>query len=249
VSRFFLRSFPAALYRTRWWWLATAAASVLVAVLVGAWVAGDPQVQAAVAAPDDVRQLVEHDFASYYSENAAGGFAAKVWTNNAWVAAQCIAFGVLGLPVLWVLFQNALNVGLVGGLMAANDRLDLFFGLILPHGILELTAVFVAAGTGLRLFWAWVDPGPRPRLRALGEEGRAAAAVVLGLVVVLAVSGVIEAFVTPSGLPTWARIAVGVAAEAGFLTYVFTLGRRADLAGETGDVDAAARGDAAVVVG
>jgi hypothetical protein len=73
--------------------------------------------------------------------------------------------------------------------------------------------------------------------------------VVLGLVVVLAVSGVIEAFVTPSGLPTWARIAVGVAAEAGFLTYVFTLGRRADLAGETGDVDAAARGDAAVVVG
>jgi uncharacterized membrane protein SpoIIM required for sporulation len=249
VSRFFLRSFPAALYRTRWWWLATAAASVAVAVLVGAWVAGDPTVQAAVAAPDDVRQLVEHDFANYYSENAAGGFAAKVWTNNAWVAAQCIAFGVLGLPVLWVLFQNALNVGLVGGLMAANDRLDLFFGLILPHGILELTAVFVAAGTGLRLFWAWVDPGPRPRLRALGEEGRAAAAVVLGLVVVLAVSGVIEAFVTPSGLPTWARIAIGVAAEVALLTYVFTLGRRAALAGETGDVDAAARGDAAIVAG
>jgi uncharacterized membrane protein SpoIIM required for sporulation len=249
VSRFFLRSFPAALYRTRRWWIATAAASVLVAVLVGAWVAGDPQVQAAVAAPDDVRQLVEHDFANYYSENAAGGFAAKVWTNNAWVAAQCIAFGVLGLPVLWVLFQNALNVGLVGGLMAANDRLDLFFGLILPHGLLELTAVFVAAGTGLRLFWAWVDPGPRPRLRALGEEGRAAAAVVLGLVVVLAVSGVIEAFVTPSGLPTWARIAVGVLAEIAFLSYVFTLGRRAALAGETGDVGAAERGDAPLVAG
>jgi uncharacterized membrane protein SpoIIM required for sporulation len=249
VSRFFLRSFPAALYRTRWWWLATAAASVLLAVLVGAWVAGDPQVQAAVAAPEDVRQLVEHDFANYYSENAAGGFAAKVWTNNAWVAAQCIAFGVLGLPVLWVLFQNALNVGLVGVLMAAHDRLDLFFGLILPHGLLELTAVFVAAGTGLRLFWAWVDPGPRPRLRALGEEGRAAAAVVLGLVVVLALSGVIEAFVTPSGLPTWARIAIGVVAEAAFLTYVVTLGRRAALAGETGDVDAAERGDAPVVAG
>jgi uncharacterized membrane protein SpoIIM required for sporulation len=249
VSRFFLRSFPAALYRTRRWWIATAAASVLVAVLVGAWVAGDPQVQAAVAAPDDVRQLVEHDFANYYSENAAGGFAAKVWTNNAWVAAQCIAFGVLGLPVLWVLFQNALNVGLVGGLMAANDRLDLFFGLILPHGLLELTAVFVAAGTGLRLFGAWVDPGPRPRLRALGEEGRAAAAGVLGRVVVLAVSGVIEAVVTPSGLPTWARIAIGVLAEIAFLSYVFTLGRRAALAGETGDVGAAERGDAPLVAG
>jgi uncharacterized membrane protein SpoIIM required for sporulation len=165
------------------------------------------------------------------------------------VAAQCIAFGVLGLPVLWVLLQNALNIGLVGGLMAANDRLDLFFGLILPHGLLELTAVFVAAGTGLRLFWAWVEPGARPRLRALGEEGRAAAAVVLGLVVVLAVSGVIEAFVTPSGLPTWARIAIGVVAELLFLAYVFTLGRRAALAGETGDVAAELRGETALVVG
>ncbi|HET8614886.1 MAG TPA: stage II sporulation protein M [Actinomycetales bacterium] len=249
VSRFFLVSFPAALYRTRRWWVATAVVSIAVAVLVGAWVAGDPQVQASVAAPNEVKQLVEHDFASYYSEHAASGFAAKVWTNNAWVAAQCIAFGVLGLPVLWVLLQNALNVGLVGGLMAANDRLDLFFGLILPHGILELTAVFVAAGTGLRLFWAWVDPGPRPRLRALAEEGRAAAAVVIGLVVVLAVSGVIEAFVTPSGLPTWARIAIGVIAEALFLAYVVVLGRRAVLSGETGDVDDAARGDLALVTG
>lgn len=249
VSRFFLRSFPVALY-LRWrWWTATAVVSVVAAVLVAAWVAGDPQVQAAVGAPDDVRQLVEHDFADYYSAHAAGGFAAKVWTNNAWVAAQCIAFGVLGLPVLWVLFQNALNVGLVGGLMAANDRLGLFFGLILPHGLLELTAVFVAAGTGLQLFWAWVNPGPRPRVRALAEEGRAAAAVALGLVVVLAVSGVIEAFVTPSGLPTWARIGVGAAAEAAFLAYVFGLGRRAARAGETGDVDAAARGDVAMVAG
>jgi uncharacterized membrane protein SpoIIM required for sporulation len=249
VSRFFLRSFPAALY-LRWrWWAGAAAASIVVGVLVAAWVAGDPQVRAAVAAPADVRQLVEHDFADYYSEHAAGGFAAKVWTNNAWVAAQCIAFGVLGLPVLWVLFQNALNVGLVGGLMAANDRLDLFFGLILPHGLLELTAVFVAAGTGLQLFWAWVNPGPRPRVQALAEEGRAAAAVALGLVVVLAVSGVIEAFVTPSGLPTWARIAVGGLAEASFLAYVFVLGRRAARAGETGDVDTASRGDVAAVAG
>jgi uncharacterized membrane protein SpoIIM required for sporulation len=249
VSRFFLRAFPAALF-LRWrWWVATALVSIVVAVLVGAWVAGDPQVQAAGAAPDDVRQLVEHDFADYYTAHAAGGFAAKVWTNNAWVAAQCIAFGVLGLPVLWVLFQNALNVGLVGGLMAAGGRLDLFFGLILPHGLLELTAVFVAAGTGLQLFWAWVNPGPRPRLQALAEEGRAAAAVALGLVVVLALSGVIEAFVTPSGLPTWGRIAVGATAEVAFLAYVFVLGRRAALAGETGDVEAAARGDVALVAG
>src|SRR6185436_5308507 len=124
-------------------------------------------------------------------------------TNNAWLAAVCLITGVLILPVLWVLLQNVVNVGLSGGILAAYGRLDLFFGLITPHGLLELTAVFVAAGAGLKLFWAWVDPGPRPRGQALGEEGRAMITVAMGLVVVLFVSGIVEAFVTPSPLPTW----------------------------------------------
>ena len=93
--------------------------------------------------------------------------------------------------------------------MAANDRLGLFFGLILPHGLLELTCVFVAAGAGLRLGWTWIDPGPRTRSRALREEGQAAGALAIGLAATLFVSGVVEAFVTPSGLPTWARIGIG----------------------------------------
>ena len=113
--------------------------------------------------------------------------------------------------------------------MIQHDRGSLFFGLILPHGLLELTAVFVAAGVGLRLFWAWVDPGARTRVQSVAHEGRSAAAVALGLVLVLLVSGVIEAFVTPSGLPTWARIGIGVVAEAAFFAYVFVLGRRAFL--------------------
>ena len=243
VLRFFAVSFPAAVYRTRRWSGLAALASLLVALVVGWWVAAHPQVQAAVASRQQVRQLVTNDFAGYYTHYASSSFAAQVWTNNAWVAAQCIAFGVLGLPVVYVLAQNALNLGLVGGLMAVGGRLDLFFGLILPHGLLELTAVFVAAGAGLRLFWAWVEPGPRTRTQALGDEGRAAVAVALGLVLVLAVSGAVEGFVTPSGLPTWARIGIGVVVEVAFLGYVGTLGRRAVARGETGDVAAAEAGE------
>ena len=54
----------------------------------------------------------------------------------------------------------------------------------------------------------------------------------------LFVSGMIEAFVTPSGLPTWARIGIGVLAECLFLAYVFVLGRAAVARGHTGDIDA-----------
>jgi len=97
--------------------------------------------------------------------------------------------------------------------------------------------VFVAGGVGLRLFWSWVEPGPMSRTQAMAREGRTAGTVVLGLVAVLLVSGIIEAFVTPSPLPTWARVGIGVLAEVVFFAYVFGLGRAAYQRGETGDVD------------
>lgn len=250
VAKFVAGGFPAAVYRSRRWWVPTALLFVLAAGLVSAWVAGDPLVQATIAAPDEIRALTAPggEFESYYSSAPAASFAAQVWTNNAWVAAGCLVLGVfLGIPVVVILAMNLVNVGVAGGLMAAAGRLDVFLGLITPHGLLELTAVFVAAGAGLRLGWTVVDPGGRTRARALGQEGRAAAGMAVGLTGILLVSGMIEAFVTPSGLPTWARIGIGVAAELAFLAYVFVLGRRAALAGETGDVDTTSAGDTAPV--
>ena len=243
VGTFLAATFPAALYRTSRWWLAVLAANVATAAVMMVWLLHHPGVQSSLVPPAEAERLVNNDFAGYYSEFAASHFAAQVWTNNAWVAALCIAFGVFGVPVVWVLFQNILNVSVIGALMIQHGRGSLFWGLILPHGMLELTAVFVAAGVGLRLFWSWVEPGHRTRAQSLAQEGRTAAAVSLGLVMVLLVSGVIEAFVTPSGLPTWSRIAIGAVAETGFLVYVFGLGRHAYRAGHTGDTSADALDD------
>ncbi len=232
VGRFALVSFPAMAYRARWWWLGTAAGSLALAFVIGWWVARSAQVQAALLPPAQVSSLVHHQFQQYYSQYAATSFAAEVWTHNVWVAAESLIFGiVLGLPTLYVLFSNAANVGVIGGLMIAHGKGVLFFALILPHGMLELSAVFLAAATGLRLGWTVIDPGPRPRARALAEEGRASITIALGLIVVLLTSGLIEAFVTPSPLATWARILIGAAAEAAFLTYVIVAGRRAQAAG------------------
>lgn len=249
LARFFTVTFPAALYRSARWWVAVGVAFCLVGLVVGWWVATTPRVQSSIAAPDQIRQLVERDFEDYYSSAPAGSFAAQVATNNAWVSALALALGVLVVPVVWILWQNALNVGVSGGLMAAGGRLDVFFGLILPHGLLELTCVFVAAGAGLRLGWSWIDPGARTRAQALAEEGQAAGALAIGLAATLAVSGVVEAFVTPSGLPTWARVGIGATVWVTFLAYVVVLGGRAVRSGETGALRGAGQAARAPVAG
>ena len=236
-TRFWTVSFPLVAYQTWRWWLSTAVVFFAVAGLIGVWVAGNPEVQSAIGTPTDIARLVNEDFASYYSENPAGSFALRVWINNSWVAAQCIAFAiVLGIPIPYVLFQNAANLGVTGGLMFNADKGDIFLGLLTPHGLLELTAVFLAAAAGMRLGWSVVAPGDRPRGQVLAERGRAMIPVAVGLAVVLLVSGLIEALVTPSPFPTFVRIAIGAAAEVAFLAYVIHFGRRAVRAGETGDV-------------
>jgi uncharacterized membrane protein SpoIIM required for sporulation len=237
VSGFFTERFPAALYRLRWWWLGCLAANVVVTAVMMLWLLEHPNVEQSLLSPQEVDQLVNEDFEGYYSEYAASHFAAQVWINNAWVTALCLALGILGLPVIYLLFNNIANLAIIGSIMHRHDHGQHFWGLLLPHGLLELTAVFVAGGVGLKLFWSWIEPGELTRTQSIAREGRTAGTVALGLVAVLLVSGLIEGFVTPSGLPTAARVGIGILAEATFFAYVFVLGRQAFHRGATGDLD------------
>jgi uncharacterized membrane protein SpoIIM required for sporulation len=241
ISRYFLVSFPAALYASRRWWLTIG----LLFYLVAAWMAwriiAHPEVLDSVTTPAQIQQLVDKDFANYYSENPAQDFALRVWINNATVSAAVLAIGVLLVPTMFVLWSNAMNLGINAGVMIGHDRADVFFGLITPHGLLELTAVFVAAAAGLRLGWSWIAPGPRTRMHALAQTGRATVGMAIGLGVILLITGLIEAFVTPSQLPTAVRVGIGVLVEIGFFVYVWTLGRRAARSGEYGDLELSER--------
>jgi uncharacterized membrane protein SpoIIM required for sporulation len=238
-------TFPVAVYRTWRWSAGMIVANVAVAAAMMLWLRAHPDRLDRLLSSESVRQLVDRDFEDYYSEHPAHSFAAQVWTNNALVSALVLFLGVTLVGTLYVMFQNTINLGVVGGAMLGAGKGDVFFGLILPHGLLELTVVFVAGGAGLRLGWAWVAPGSRTRSDALAEAGRSAGVITLGLAGALLVSGVLEAFVTPSGLPTWARIGVGALAEFAFVAYVVVFGRRGVRAGETGDLPVALRGDLA----
>ena len=158
VGRFFTSTFPAAVYRARAWWIWVGLINVAVAVLIGWRVVNTPGLGESLLSDAEVKQLVDHDFANYYSENPAADFAFQVWLNNAEVTAICLVLGIAIIPVLVLLWVNIANVGVIGGFMVAAGRADVFYGLLLPHGLLELTILIVAAGRN----FGWAGAGSRP---------------------------------------------------------------------------------------
>ncbi|MFV0374949.1 stage II sporulation protein M [Microbacterium sp.] len=249
IPRFFVLQLPAALYRLRWTTLVIAVAFVAIATLAAVWISRDAQALAALAPQAQLEHYADTEFAEYYSENPAAVFAGTVWTNNAWIAAQCVMFGITGVWPLMVIMQNAVGIGTAGGVLFAFDRGDVFLLYIAPHGQLELTCIFVAAAAGLHVFWAWVAPGPRSRAHALAEAGRSLATVAIGLVFALAVAGIVEGFVTAQPWPWPVKIGLGTLALAAFLVYMLVVGRAAARQGETGDLTEYEAGTPRLVVG
>jgi uncharacterized membrane protein SpoIIM required for sporulation len=238
IGRFFTVSFPVEVYRASGWWGGVALAFLALSGVLITVVAGDQRIALSFMTQENINAVVSNDFEGYYSQYAPQNFAALVWTNNAYVTATCLAGGAIIVPTLFVLWQNAFNVGLLGGVMVGNGRADVFFGLITVHGLLELTCVFIGAGVGLRIGWAWIAPGPlRTRTQAFALAGRSGMVVALGLVVPLFFSGLVEAFVTPLPLPTVFKLGIGASVWLLFLGYIFLFGVRARLHGLTGDVE------------
>ena len=229
-------TFPAALWHARRPILASTVLFCATFLVMTIWLANSPAaVDAFFPDPEQRQQLLEEDFEAYYSAEPGTTFAARVFTNNAGVGILAFGAGILaGVPTVLVLVFNGVNVGLAGGLFHASGEAPHFWGLILPHGLLELTAVFIAGGAGLRLGWAVLVPGDRTRRAAVAEEGRRAVVIVVGLVAVFAVAGLLEGYVTPAPIPTSARVATGTVVWAAFLLYAVHFGRAAAARGLTG---------------
>ena len=235
IGRFFTDTFPAAVWHSRRFVLVSALLLLVPAAAMGVWFANSTAVQDLLLPPEVEAAALEAQFEDYYSSQAAEQFAGQVFLNNIQVSFLAFAGGILlCVPTAILLVNNGISVGVWAGFFAEIGHLGKFFGLILPHGLLELTAVFIAAAAGLRLGWAVIAPGDRTRSTALAEEGRRSVVIVIGLIFVFSVAAVIEAIVTPSGLPTAVRVGIGLAVELVFLAYIASRGRLAETRGLTG---------------
>ncbi|QWS34216.1 stage II sporulation protein M [Curtobacterium aetherium] len=249
LTRFFALQLPAALYRIRWVTIWVAVATAVVAAITAVWIASTPGAVGTFGSDEALRQYATQDFVDYYSDHGLGAFTAQVWTNNAYIAASMVAFGITGLFVPYAIVQNAVSLGVSASIMHSQGRLGDFFLYIAPHGQLELYSIFLAGGAGLLIAWSWIAPGQRTRAQALAEDGRALITVAIGLVLTLLLSGIVEGTVTRQDWPWPVKIGIGTVALVAVLTYQWVLGGRAYRAGERGDVDEFDRGATSIVAG
>ncbi len=153
-------------------------------------------------------------------------FASSIFTNNIRVTFLAVAAGVtVGIGTALLLLFNGLQLGVVGGLAAGSGNGHVFFELIVAHGMLELSCIVVTGAAGLRLGWSIVSPGRRTRGRSLVAEARRAIVIVLGTAPWLVVAGLVEGFLTPSGLTLAEALGIGATLAATYWTLVLRLGR------------------------
>lgn len=237
LRRFFAISFPAAVWHLRRAVVTAALLFLVPAIATALWLSTSDRALD-VAAPEARRAAyVNEEFEDYYSSEPAAQFATEVLINNIQVSFLAFALGItLCLGTVYVLVFNGLNLGVAWAVFIVAGQQTKFFGLILPHGLLEMTAIVVAGAAGLSMGWSIVAPGDRRRANAFTDEARRSVVVVLGLILAFIVAGLIEGFVTP-GLSTVPRVSIGVAVEILFVVYVVSFGRRAAALGFTGMVN------------
>lgn len=236
VVRFVSLTFPAAVWRIRWFVVISALLTLVPWLVFQVWIGISPDAFDVTGDPAVTQAYIDNDFEAYYSSQPAQNFASQVFLNNVRVAILAFASGILMCVfTAFVLVYNGANVGIAGGLFTHVGEWERFWGLILPHGLLEISAVIVAGAAGLRIGWTVIAPGDQNRWTALSTQGRDLGNVVVGLVIAFAVAGLIEGFVTGRPWPTSIRVGIGVIAFLAFWGWTLVHGKRADqiLATET----------------
>jgi uncharacterized membrane protein SpoIIM required for sporulation len=146
--------------------------------------------------------------------------SAFIMRNNIQVSFLAFASGLtMGSMTVWVLFLNGLIIGTLTGLTAFHGIGFELWTFVIGHGVIELSVIFMAGGSGLMLGWSILRPGLLRRRDSLAQAARKAVYLLLGAVPWLVVAGTIEGFISPSE-----TIAIPIKWMVGIMSGIFLYG-------------------------
>jgi uncharacterized membrane protein SpoIIM required for sporulation len=161
--------------------------------------------------------------------------ASGIMTNNLTVSISAFALGITaGLGTLYLLAFNGLLFGVVLAACWQAGMLSKLLAFVAGHGVLELPAIFIAGGGGLLLARGLLFPGLLSRRDSLAQAGKQAVRLMLGTIPMLIVAGIIEAFISPTAIPSLLKFTFAAVLAGLFAVYLATAGQ-ASAAVETED--------------
>ena len=180
--------------------------------------------------PPGLRERLERGELWVYRINPIKPLASStIMTNNIAVTFTFFGLGIaFGVGTLWGLVYNGIHFGSLAVLVNQTRMAREFWAFVVPHGVLEIPAIFVGGGAGFILGAALLFPGDLARKDALIMRGRVAVKLALGCVPILVVAGAIEAFFSPlppSTVPVGVKFLVGAALFALLWLYLLMAGR------------------------
>jgi uncharacterized membrane protein SpoIIM required for sporulation len=148
-----------------------------------------------------------------------------IW-NNTGIGLKCFATGILIIPCLLILSQNALALGAMFGYMARSDVAagDNFFHFVTAHGPFELTAIALSAAAGLRLGLGFFCTNGLKRSDSLRAAGLRAIPIMAAAATLFLLAALTEAFLSPSRAPYTVKAAFALLASGMLMTYFVVLG-------------------------
>jgi uncharacterized membrane protein SpoIIM required for sporulation len=223
VVRFFARTYPAVFRHNLRHCLAAIAIFVVSAVVGAALTWQDPDFKVKILGPQMVETIERHEMWTHSILAVKPLASSAIMTNNMSVAFTTFALGITaGLGTIYMMVLNGLMLGVIATACAMSDMSLALWSFVLPHGVLELPAIFMSAGAGLRLAHGLLFPGTLPRSVSLARAGGEATRLLLGSVPILILAGVIEAFVSPTSIAPSLKFAMAGALIALLLAYLFS---------------------------
>ena len=161
----------------------------------------DPDFRYQIIGPEMVQTIEHHEMWTHSIVAIKPLASSAILTNNLSVAFTTFAAGITaGLGTMYMIVFNGLMIGVIGIACAQAGMSLQLWSFVAPHGVLELPAIFISSGAGLRIAAGLLFPGVLPRRESLALAGREAVQLLLGCVPMLLIAGVIEAFVSPTEL-------------------------------------------------
>lgn len=147
--------------------------------------------------------------------------SAEILTNNIQVAFLAFAGGVtFGLLTVYLLIYNGIIVGALAALFMTHGKAYDFWAYIVPHGMIELTAIFIAGGAGLLMGYKLWVPGERTRSYQLKKYAYRSVLLLIGTLPLFIIAGVVEGYITPSSLPLEAKYVFAFVTVIGLMLYI-----------------------------